>query len=38
MCPSYAGEAAASDLRDVVPDEQRSAAEAGPVSDNSPPH
>lgn len=32
------GEATVAHLRDTVPDEQRSAAEAGSVSDNSPPH
>ena len=38
MCVSDAGEAAVAYLRDVVPDEQRSAAEAGAVPDHGPPH
>ncbi len=38
VCLCCTGEAAVAHLRDVVPDEQRSAAEAGPVSDHSPPH
>ena len=38
VCVCVAGEAAVAYLRDVVPDEQRPAAEAGAVSDNSPPH
>lgn len=38
VCVSDTGEAAVAHLRDFVPDEQRSAAEAGPVPDHSPPH
>lgn len=33
-----AGQATLAHLGDVVPDEQRSAAEIGPVSNHSPPH
>lgn len=33
-----AGEASVAHLRNIVPDEQRPVAEAGPVPDNSPPH
>lgn len=37
-CVPDVGEAAVAHLGDVVPDEQGSTAEAGPVPDHSPPH
>lgn len=38
LCVSDAGEATVAYIRDIVPNEQRSAAKAGAVSDHSPPH
>lgn len=38
LCVSDAGEAAVAHLWDALSDEQRSATEAGPVSDHGPPH
>ena len=38
FCVSVPGKAAVAHLGDVVPDEQRSATEAGPVPDHSAPH